>query len=161
MTSGDHLTNAWQPARPPRPGPAAGVAYAGFWIRVAAWFIDAIAIGVLTSAFVPLVGAPGVTVDGPRVLVNAGANATGALVGLLYFVGLWSGRGQTIGMMPFRLWVARIEDGGRPDVVRSFLRYIGLILSFAVLFLGVIWVAFDGQKQGWHDKLAGTLVVQR
>jgi uncharacterized RDD family membrane protein YckC len=161
MTTDEQMTDAWQPARPSRPGPAAGVAYAGFWIRVVAWFIDAIAIGILTSAFAPFVGVPGVVVDGPRVFVNAGANAMGALLGLVYFVGMWSWRGQTIGMMPFRLWVARIEDGGRPDVFRAFLRYVGLILSFAVLLLGVIWVALDHQKQGWHDKLAGTLVVQR
>jgi len=36
-----------------------------------------------------------------------------------------------------------------------------LIISFAVLLLGVIWVAFDGRKQGWHDKLANTVVVRR
>jgi len=135
--------------------------YAGFWIRVVAWLIDAIALGVLTSAFTPFVGPPGVVMDGSRVVVDPGANAMGALIGLIYFVGMWSWRGQTIGMMPFRLWVARLEDGRNPDVVGAFLRYVGLIVSFAVVCLGVIWVAFDHRKQGWHDKLAGTLVVQR
>ncbi|HET7686351.1 MAG TPA: RDD family protein, partial [Candidatus Limnocylindria bacterium] len=37
----------------------------------------------------------------------------------------------------------------------------GLIISFVVILLGVIWVAFDSRKQGWHDKLAKTLVVRR
>lgn len=45
-------------------------------------------------------------------------------------------------------------------VVRSLLRYVGLIISFAVLFLGVIWVGFDRRKQGWHDKIAATVVVR-
>jgi uncharacterized RDD family membrane protein YckC len=37
---------------------------------------------------------------------------------------------------------------------------VGLIISFAILLLGVIWVAFDRRKQGWHDKIAGTVVVR-
>ena len=34
------------------------------------------------------------------------------------------------------------------------------ILLTIPLLLGFIWVAFDAKKQGWHDKLAGTLVVK-
>jgi uncharacterized RDD family membrane protein YckC len=44
--------------------------------------------------------------------------------------------------------------------VIALLRYVGLVISFAVILLGVIWVAFDGRKQGWHDKIASTLVVR-
>ena len=160
MTVNNEPAGSWTPVAPARPGPAAGVVYAGFWIRVVAWIIDAIALGILTSAITPFFGTPGVMIDGSRIVVDPGANAMGALIGLVYFVGLWTARGQTVGMMPFRLFVARVEDGGRPDIVRAFLRYVGLILSFAALLLGVIWVAIDGRKQGWHDKLAGTVVVQ-
>ena len=95
-----------------------------------------------------------------QVEINYGANAVGGLVGLLYFIGFWSLRGQTPGMMPFRLRVVKAADGTRPDWVVSLLRYVGLIISIAVVFIGVIWVAFDGRKQGWHDKIAGTLVVR-
>lgn len=153
---------AWQAPIPAQLGPAAGVAYAGFWIRVVAWVIDGIALGILTSALVPLVGVrPIVGAEGLQFQIDSAANAAGALLGLAYFVGFWSWKGQTIGMMPFGLWVVRAEDGGRPDVVRAFLRYVGVIISFAVLLLGVIWVAFDARKQGWHDKMANTLVVRR
>lgn len=155
-------TGTWQAAPPVQRGPAAGVLYAGFWIRVVAWIIDGIAIGILTSAFAPVLGAgPMVGVDGSRFELDYGANALGGLIGLVYFVGLWSWRAQTLGMMPFRLWVLRADDGGRIDVVQALLRYVGLIISFAVLLLGVIWVAFDDSKQGWHDKLARTVVVRR
>jgi uncharacterized RDD family membrane protein YckC len=44
--------------------------------------------------------------------------------------------------------------------VQGLLRYVGLIISFLVIFIGVIWVAFDPNKQGWHDKIAGTYVVK-
>jgi uncharacterized RDD family membrane protein YckC len=43
---------------------------------------------------------------------------------------------------------------------KAVLRYIGLFISFIVCFVGVIWVAFDARKQGWMDKIAGTLVLQ-
>ena len=50
--------------------------------------------------------------------------------------------------------------GSELTLVDAFLRYIGLIISFAVVFLGVVWVAFDANKQGWHDKIANTYVVK-
>lgn len=152
------VPGGWTAAATPRPGPAVGVAYAGFWIRVVAWIIDAVALGILTGALAPLVGAGSIVPFEGR--VDYGANALGGLIGLVYFVGMWSWKGQTLGMMPFGLWVVRIEDGGRLDVVRAFLRYVGLIISFAVILLGVIWVAFDGRKQGWHDKMAKSLVIR-
>lgn len=135
--------------------------YGGFWIRVLAFILDAIVLGVITSAAAPLFGAGPVINTGPGQFgVNYGSNAIGTLIGLLYMVGFWSLRGQTPGMIPFNLRVVRASDGSRPDWVISLLRYVGLIISFVVIFIGVIWVAFDGRKQGWHDKIAGTLVIR-
>jgi uncharacterized RDD family membrane protein YckC len=51
-------------------------------------------------------------------------------------------------------------DGSELTLTDTFLRYVGLILSFLCLFIGVIWVAFDANKQGWHDKIASTYVVK-
>jgi len=140
--------------------------YGGFWIRVVAFILDAIVISVLTGALAPILGMPVIeppppipTEPGLHINIGTGG-ATSGLIGLLYFVGLWALRGQTPGQIPFGLRVVRAVDGTRPDVVLALLRYVGLIISFAVLLLGVIWVAFDGRKQGWHDKLAGTVVVR-
>jgi uncharacterized RDD family membrane protein YckC len=150
---------AWQPAVPVRPGPAVGVSYAGFGIRVVAWLIDAVALGVITSAVTPLLGFGWfISQSGGW---DATTNAFGGLVGLVYFIGLWVWKGQTLGMMPFGLWVVREEDGGQLDLTRALLRYVGLIVSFAAILIGVIWVAFDARKQGWHDKMARSLVVRR
>jgi uncharacterized RDD family membrane protein YckC len=41
----------------------------------------------------------------------------------------------------------------------AFLRWVGYIVSGVFLYVGFLWVAWDGRKQGWHDKIAGTLVV--
>ena len=39
-------------------------------------------------------------------------------------------------------------------------RALGGFLSLAVAGLGFIWVAFDDEKQSWHDKIAGTTIVR-
>ncbi|TAL09221.1 MAG: RDD family protein, partial [Chloroflexota bacterium] len=44
---------------------------------------------------------------------------------------------------------------------RSLLRYLGYLISWWILGIGFIWVAFDRKKQGWHDKIGGTVVVRR
>jgi uncharacterized RDD family membrane protein YckC len=92
--------------------------------------------------------------------VHAGANALSTLIGLVYFIGLWSWRGQTVGMMPFNMKVASVADGKNIDLMRGLLRYVGVIISIIPLFLGLIWAAFDPRKQGWHDKIAGTVVIR-
>ncbi len=39
-------------------------------------------------------------------------------------------------------------------------RYLGYFASTIPLCLGFLWIAFDKRKQGWHDKLAGTVVIR-
>jgi uncharacterized RDD family membrane protein YckC len=133
---------------------------------VVAFFFDGLVIGIIASVLGPFVGAPlidttpggdagfGIRID----LLGGGASSS--LLSLLYFVGFWAWRGQTPGMLLFGMRVVRVADGSRPDWVVALVRYVGLIISFAVLLLGVIWVAFDARKQGWMDKLAGTVVVR-
>jgi uncharacterized RDD family membrane protein YckC len=58
---------------------------------------------------------------------------------------------------------ARIVDartGGRPSTGQLIGRYFAYYVSILPLMLGFIWVAFDARKQGWHDKLANTVVVR-
>jgi uncharacterized RDD family membrane protein YckC len=51
-------------------------------------------------------------------------------------------------------------DGSPVTLGTAIVRWIGLVISFVVILLGVIWVGFDPRKQGWHDKIAGTVVVR-
>jgi uncharacterized RDD family membrane protein YckC len=146
-----------------RPGPMAGVHYAGFWVRALALLLDVVVLSVLTAALLPFTG-PQFTVTGTGaatvVSIHATANALGTLVGLVYFIGFWAWRGQTVGMMPFNMQVVGVADGKKIDVVRGLLRYVGLIISIVPFFLGLIWAAFDSRKQGWHDKMAQTVVIR-
>jgi uncharacterized RDD family membrane protein YckC len=151
----------WAPPPEAPAGPAQGLRYAGFWVRFVAFILDAIVLAVLTTALAPLIGGGSVvTVENGAYTVNYAANAIGLLIDLVYFVGFWTWRGQSPGMIPFNMRIVLAADGGKVDVVRSLLRYVGLLISIAILFLGVIWVAFDRRKQGWHDKIAGTVVVR-
>lgn len=155
----DQPGGGWQSAPPQQPGPMPGYRYGGFWVRFVALLIDGIALGIITAAISPLFG-PTVQTVGNELEFNAAANAVSTLLGLVYFIGFWAWRGQTVGMMPFNLRVVRADDGTRIDWVRGLLRYVGLIISIIPLFIGLIWAAFDSRKQGWHDKIANTVVIR-
>jgi len=140
--------------------PASQLAPAGFWIRTLAYLVDAFLLSLVGGAF-PFLVITSTTeriVNGQRVTTGAGGSI---LVSLIYFVIFWShlGGGRTLGMRLLGLRVIR-EDGSELRVVGAFIRWLGLWLSFVVCFIGVIWVAFDSRHQGWHDKIAKTLVVR-
>lgn len=142
-----------------RPGPMAGFHYAGFWVRFLAYILDAIVLAVIGAALTPLVGSQ-VTITGSTFTVNYTANAYSTLIAVVYFIGFWAWRGQTVGMMPFGMKVVAVADGKKIDVVRALLRFVGFIIAAIPLLIGLIWAAFDARKQGWHDKIAGTVVIR-
>jgi uncharacterized RDD family membrane protein YckC len=128
----------------PRPAPAAMASSyprAGFWVRMAALFVDLVLVGVVCEVL-------HIRTHGSVLVVLA---AYGAI--------MWKLRGATVGDIIFNLRVLR-DDGREMDWPTSVVRALGCFLSFVVIFLGFIWIAFDGQRQGWHDKIAGTLVVR-
>lgn len=161
-TASDPPTGGWEDrAAPSSPATRAEIRYGGFGVRLVAFLIDAVALGILTTALLPITGVGSVVdVRANRIEVDYAANALSTLVGLVYFVAFWALRGQTVGMMPFNLRVASADTGERIDLVRAFLRYVGMIISIIPLFLGLIWAAFNARKQGWHDKIANTVVVR-
>jgi uncharacterized RDD family membrane protein YckC len=134
-------------------------AYAGFWIRVLANLIDNLAFFVPTGLLVliaVLYPAAGLsTVGGLAVEVT---KVIGALLSAVYFVICWS-RGGTLGMRVLSLAVVHAETGERIGLVRAIIRYAGYVAGALACYLGWLWVAFDEDKQGWHDKLANTIVV--
>jgi uncharacterized RDD family membrane protein YckC len=133
-------TTAMSAGEPPvYPGVPAMLAYprAGFWERMAAAFLDLALLCI--PAFVV----------GPFCL----------LVALAYFAGMWTWKGTTIGGIVLNLKVVR-HDGGPLNFLVAFVRALAAAFSAMVFFLGFFWIGWGGEKQGWHDKIAGTVVVR-
>lgn len=125
-------------AAAPQPVSAA-MPRAGFWIRMAALLLDVILVGFCMSIF---------------------HHAHLELVVLAaYGAVMWKVRGSTVGGIVFDLHVVRL-DGRTLDWETAIIRALGCFLSLAVAGLGFIWIAFDGNRQAWHDKIAGTVVVR-
>lgn len=80
------------------------------------------------------------------------------VLSLLYFIVSWARSGQTIGKALTGMRVVR-ADGYPLGYGKAFLRYVGYIISALVFSLGFLWIGFDSRRQGWHDKIAGTLVT--
>jgi len=132
-----------------------GLPRAGFWIRMAALLIDVILVGLIVHLFPHTENIPHGHFDGVRF-------TTAHLMFLLlpaYAVVLWKLKGSTIGGIVCRLQVVRLD--GRPiDWTTAVVRGLGSYLSVVCVGLGFLWVAFDKERQSWHDKIAGTTVVR-
>ena len=117
--------------------------HAGFWVRLCALIIDVILCRLVIWVI-------------PGVHFSCGLSL---LLLAVYGAVMWKLRGTTVGGSIFHLKVVRLDD--RPmDWTAAVVRALSCFLSLIVIGLGFIWVAFDGEKQSWHDKIAGTVVVK-
>ncbi len=151
---------------PPEPlGPAPGVRLASHGARLVALIVDGILVGVMVT--VVAVALPFLTAG----LVVSGAPVLAAVVGLLvivaaflvtlgYFPWFWAHGGATPGMRMFSLRLVRDRDGGPLGRGEAILRLVELWISGAVLYLGFVWILVDRRRRGWHDLIAGTVMVQ-
>lgn len=76
-----------------------------------------------------------------------------------YLIYFWTTTGQTIGKKVMKIKVVDTQ-GQLLTVGKAFLRIIGYMVSSAIFYLGFLWILWDPEKQGWHDKIAGTYVVR-
>jgi uncharacterized RDD family membrane protein YckC len=139
----------------------------GFWIRYVAWIIDTIILNIIglillrvgtvafdlaSSGFQNLEAEEMMGIMIPYVFFML-------IVNIAYFTFFHGSTGQTLGKMVCKLKVVRL-NGDRVGYGKAFLRWIGYILSASIFYLGFLWAAWDKQKQGWHDKIAGTYVIK-
>ena len=137
----------WQapPAHAPT-GRASGPR-AGFWRRFGAYFLDSLILAV-PIVIVTLITSQGV------------GNLASIVFSLAYFTYFEGGpTGQTIGKRALGIRVIDFKAGGPIGYGRGLLRTIGRYLSALVILLGYLWMLWDKEKQTWHDKIAGTVVV--
>ena len=135
------------------------VEYAGFWVRVGAAIIDSLLIVVISYPI--LISIYGWEYFGSKKIVAGPADflITWILpaVAVIWF---WSQKQATPGKSALSLRVLDADTGKSLSVGQSIGRYLAYFVSIIPLGLGLIWVGFDGRKQGWHDKLARTVVVR-
>lgn len=135
------LAEAPAPAAPQAAEASAEAALprAGFWLRLAAIVLDGFAFLVL-GAVTHLI-------------------ALGLGGWAVYQVGMWAWKGTTLGGMIVGIKGLRLD--GRPmDVPVALVRHLASYLSALPMFLGFFWAGWDPEKQAWHDKIAGTIVVR-
>ncbi len=112
---------------------------AGFWERMGAAFLDVLLVGIVGS----VIGRP----------------PLGFLLTLAYFVAMWTWKGTTVGGVVLGLKVVRL-DGQPVTLTVALVRALAGAFSVIVFFLGILWIAWDRDKQGWHDRIAGTVVIR-
>ncbi|OAV05862.1 RDD family protein [Moraxella catarrhalis] len=135
--------------------------YAGFWIRFAACIVDNLIIMIIFAPywFYNYQQMAAMPVD--QIPFYSAGDAILNLVMAAAVVWFWVKKGATPGKMLFGLQVRDAKTGQFISVPRALLRYFSYLISYLILCLGFIWAGFDKKKQGWHDKIAKTVVVKR
>lgn len=134
--------------------------YVGFWPRVGASIIDTLLLWViiwpiLTAFYGESYWSSEQFVQGPMdFLLSFVFPAVAVIV-------FWVLKQATPGKMAVSAKIVDAKTGGAPTTGQCIGRYFSYFLAGLPLGLGIIWVAFDARKQGWHDKLAGTVVVRQ
>jgi uncharacterized RDD family membrane protein YckC len=140
--------------------------YAGFVTRMIGFIIDRLivvatltiigmAVNMVLDLF-PVTQWLGLG-ESTSAIVVAIAAALSLSILLLYHVVFWMLAGQTPGQGLMGVRVVRV-NGDRITFWPAVRRWLGYIVS-AILFLGFLWVLVDDRRQGFHDKIAGTVVI--
>ncbi|HSN73070.1 MAG TPA: RDD family protein [Steroidobacteraceae bacterium] len=138
---------------------AADLEYVGFWARVGASIIDTILLAIIIAPILHAVygreyWADSSLLQGPLdFLLNYVLPAVAVIA-------FWVAKQATPGKMVIGAEIVDAGTGVKPTTRQFIIRYLGYYLSTIGLLLGFVWVAFDARKQGWHDKLANTVVVR-
>lgn len=147
--------------------------YGGFWRRLFAFLLDEIILYfvslILFITALLVLGLEGDILERSlRPIEDASGDmrlfgllyiASSLLSGMIYFISFHGFLGRTPGKMALGLQV--VQTSGYPITPGiAFLRWVGYLISAPLFCLGFLWVAFDGRKQGWHDKIAATVVVR-
>ncbi len=136
------------------------VHYAGFWRRLAAFIVDsALLLAVVTPLMVLAYGPVALQRNhGYLGLVDLLLNQLLPIVAVAWF---WTRCGATPGKRLLECEVADATRFGRIGVKQALLRYLGYFVSMLPLGLGFLWIGWDARKQGFHDKIARTVVLYR
>ncbi|POZ60716.1 RDD family protein [Chromobacterium alticapitis] len=142
--------------------------YVGFWARVLASLADTVLLLIVSAPLLWLLsGREAASIGGmPDLAELSGAGSlTELLVNYLLpavaVILFWIHKSATPGKMMLGAKVVDADTGAPLTPGQAALRYLGYFVSIIPFCLGLLWVGVDARKQGWHDKLARTVVVRR
>ena len=133
--------------------------YVGFWARVGAALIDSVLLLAIITPLLFWLYGPSYFVepDAVRGLADVLLNWVLPAAAVIVF---WLYRQATPGKMVIGARIVDADSARPPSTGQLIGRYFAYYISIIPLCLGLFWVAFDARKQGWHDKLARTVVVR-
>lgn len=134
--------------------------YAGFWLRVGAALLDTVLWLIVAGPILWGIYGPELFAEDTFVAGSWDFLLSWVFPAIATIV-FWIYRSATPGKMAIGARVVDARTGGHPSTGQLVGRYFGYYVSAIPLLLGLLWVAWDPRKQGWHDKLAGTVVVRR
>lgn len=132
--------------------------YAGFWIRVGASLIDTILMVLIIVPILYLMYGTDYWMQEPT-SVGIVDILLQYILPAIAVIAFWVYKSATPGKMICKIKIISTKDGDAPGMGQLIGRYFAYYVSMIPLFLGFIWVAFDKNKRGWHDKLSSTAVV--
>ncbi len=145
---------------------ASSVSYAGFWIRFLAFMIDSILTMVIVwpilywlygkDYFLKAFGLS----EANSMFAGPADPLLNYLLPAIAVVVFWIARQATPGKMALSTKIVDADSLGPLTKGQAIGRYLGYYVSIFGLFIGFLWIAFDPRKQGWHDKLARTVVIR-
>jgi uncharacterized RDD family membrane protein YckC len=112
---------------------------------------------IVTALFLPFTRGEAIT-PGESGALERVYQAALLLAIVLFFCVFWTRKGQTVGMLAWRLRVER-NDGKFLTWRDALLRLAGACVSLAPLGLGYLWILIDRDKLAWHDRWSGTRVI--
>ncbi|RJP82923.1 MAG: RDD family protein [Desulfobacteraceae bacterium] len=133
--------------------------YAGFWVRFGAVLIDLIILAIVIGVPLSLIYGKEYWL-GEKLIYGTWDFLLSYAFPFIATIWFWRRSFGTPGKMALKLKIVDAGTGNKLTVAQSIGRYFAYILSALPLCLGFIWVGIDSRKQGWHDKLAGSVVIR-
>lgn len=137
------------------------IEYAGFWIRSGATLIDTILfIMIAYPLLFAIYGSEYLELSNGKFMIGSADMLINYIFPFIAAVILWVYKAGTPGKLVLGLRVVDAQSGEHLSFGQAIGRYFAYIPAMIPLMMGLFWVGWDSKKQGWHDKLVGTVVIR-
>lgn len=151
--------------------------YAGFWIRAVADLIDSLILDLTASMFIFLIlgavywlqilfllekesSAPAFSDFFSSVWIQIVLVVIRMIISFFYYSWLTFWWGTTLGKLIFKIKVVKAKDLSAITLKQSIIRCLSYVLSYIPFGTGFFMVAFQPEKRGLHDLIAGTVCIR-